>query len=397
MKLIFRSVLLIFLCHMGSSTKLFSYLNNYNSYGNGYQMGNQYTTYGMYRNNMGMNAYNTNREWPPQIPLSTQLVNNTPPTGVNGIPIPPSPPGTMNNFSNQSILPNSGNAAFSIPGTVNIANMGAIPNIGVTGNLGTPPPFNQNPSMPTFSSVPNTGFTANVGSSFNPNFMTSNTGILAGNSNVGNLGMVVNSSNPGIITTLTPTSTTNPSAMPNASNDDGFYKDVTYYVLKIAEQYNTSSTKKNNGILPDGALKHNKEAALKQREDRTIWNPILSMPTQLYKNCIYPSSKVNYTKFCKNSYLGVPDKLSSCLHSFCQVCCDHLGFIFESAASSFIGESLKLKEQQGINGMKQLINNVTIDSCKSECKVISFNIECLPSKYANISTTTFKRSTTRKN
>jgi hypothetical protein len=159
-----------------------------------------------------------------------------------------------------------------------------------------------------------------------------------------------------------------------ATEDNVYFNTVMFYVGKIAEQYNETKDKdmrkRMNGILGEGFPEESRLAALQQRENKSIWNPILAMPTQLYRNCIYPSSKVNYSKFCNNSYFGVKNKNSSCLYSFCQVCCDHLSFIYDNAArTSYIGELLRFRDPQSLDFMSKSIDYNTIANCKTECKV----------------------------
>jgi hypothetical protein len=362
MKLTFRLLILCLLCLIARTTKLYSYLNNYNTYRNGYQAGNQFLAYGMNRNTI----YDPKTGlWIPDAP---QGPGQIPQAGAlpQTLGAFPQTPGTM------PPLPGVPPQSTPIPGFQNVGQMPPLPNVPITSTPSVMSPLPGVPinaiptSMPPSPPLPaGTPFTP-VGTPLNGT---------TGNTNV------FGSVNPSTAT-ITPNQLA-PNGLPNSptpqapvSNpDEIFYKTITDNILEIAGRYNKSSPlkKKQNGVLPDGALKQNREAALKQREDRTIWNPILSLPTKLYKYCIYPPSKVGYPRFCKNSYLTFPEKMSSCQYSFCQVCCDHLGYIFEYGANtSKVAEALKLKDQQGLNGMKQLIDHATIDACKTECKVIYY-------------------------
>jgi hypothetical protein len=59
----------------------------------------------------------------------------------------------------------------------------------------------------------------------------------------------------------------------------------------------------------------------------------------------------------------------ACLYNFCEVCCDHLVFVYQNAAEkNLIGELLQLNQEQGIKSIKTIIDNTTIHNCKVECK-----------------------------
>jgi hypothetical protein len=52
----------------------------------------------------------------------------------------------------------------------------------------------------------------------------------------------------------------------------------------------------------------------------------------------------------------------------CQVCCDHLVFIYRNAGSSTFGHGLKLDTQQGQEAIRDVIDKTTVEKCKRECQ-----------------------------
>ncbi len=57
------------------------------------------------------------------------------------------------------------------------------------------------------------------------------------------------------------------------------------------------------------------------------------------------------------------------MYNFCEVCCDHLVFVYQNAAEkNIIGELLQLKQEQGIKAIKDIVNKNIIKKCKVECK-----------------------------
>ncbi len=58
----------------------------------------------------------------------------------------------------------------------------------------------------------------------------------------------------------------------------------------------------------------------------------------------------------------------ACLYNFCQVCCDHLVFIYQNAAQkNVIGDLLELNREQGLKTIKDILNINEISSCKKRC------------------------------
>ena len=105
----------------------------------------------------------------------------------------------------------------------------------------------------------------------------------------------------------------NPDKIDNPS--DGVFNRIQNYIRQISEQFMKSSDlmakRKNSGILPDSFPEEMKKRAEATREDRKIWNPLLNKPTDLYRMCLYPFAKVNYSKWCNNTFLGSKNKLNS--------------------------------------------------------------------------------------
>jgi hypothetical protein len=160
---------------------------------------------------------------------------------------------------------------------------------------------------------------------------------------------------------------------PPASPADGVYKRVLDHINKIAEERMKSSNlmekKKQNGALPEGFPDDLIAKAEESRKDTKKWKPIMGIPVELHRICLYPYAKINYVKWCDNNFYGSKNKDDSCLYNFCQVCCDNLPFVYQNAAEkNLIGELLQLNQEQGIKSMKELIDRNEIYNCKTECK-----------------------------
>lgn len=96
---------------------------------------------------------------------------------------------------------------------------------------------------------------------------------------------------------------------------DGAFNRMQDLIKSIAEGMMKSSDiltkRKNSGILPVGYSDRMKKLAQETRDNKNVWNPVMSIPTELYRMCIYPSSKVNYTKWCNNIFAGMQKKTTS--------------------------------------------------------------------------------------
>lgn len=176
---------------------------------------------------------------------------------------------------------------------------------------------------------------------------------------------------------------TTPVSAPNPS--DSSFKRILEYVTKLAEDKMKSSNlpakQKIAGSLPDGYPDAMIEKARNQRDQKKKYNRIMRLPTEMYRMCVYPFAKINYSKWCANSFFGAAKKSTSCLHTFCQVCCDHISFIYQYAAEkNLIGELMQLNQEQGIKSINNIVDRSQIHSCKLECQV-------------NIMTKHFRKST----
>ena len=99
------------------------------------------------------------------------------------------------------------------------------------------------------------------------------------------------------------------------SPSDGIYKRIIANIYTMAEKKMKSSDllqkKKISGSLPDGFSSRTKILALKSRDDLKKWKRVLSLPTELYRVCIYSRSNLNYFKWCNNNFLGSSNKKES--------------------------------------------------------------------------------------
>lgn len=103
---------------------------------------------------------------------------------------------------------------------------------------------------------------------------------------------------------------TNPPSHSNPS--DAVYRRVIDYINKIAEEKMKSSDlmkkKKIAGALPEGFPEETIKKALETRDDKKKWNKIMKLPTEIYRFCLYPLTKVNYVKWCNNNFYGTKIK-----------------------------------------------------------------------------------------
>jgi hypothetical protein len=102
---------------------------------------------------------------------------------------------------------------------------------------------------------------------------------------------------------------------PPANPSDAVFKRITDYVFNLAEQKMKSSDimakKKLAGSLPEGFPQEIIQKALNSRNDKKKWRQILGIPTELYRVCLYPTAKINYYKWCNNSFFGAKNKAES--------------------------------------------------------------------------------------
>jgi hypothetical protein len=105
---------------------------------------------------------------------------------------------------------------------------------------------------------------------------------------------------------------------PPANPSDTVYKRILEYINSLAEEKMKSSNilakKKITGALPEGYPEETVQKALDTRNDKKKWRPVLGLPTELYKMCLFPFSKVNYVKWCNNNFFGAKNKGESMFH-----------------------------------------------------------------------------------
>jgi hypothetical protein len=116
---------------------------------------------------------------------------------------------------------------------------------------------------------------------------------------------------------------TNP-AMNNISDkktespSDAVHKRISNYINELSQQYmkttDMNAKRKLTGQLPETYPESIIKEAKRMREDKHIWNFILDKPTEIYRTCLYPTAKVNYNKWCKNSFPGDIKKLDGILN-----------------------------------------------------------------------------------
>ena len=106
---------------------------------------------------------------------------------------------------------------------------------------------------------------------------------------------------------------TTPDAPPNPS--DAVYKRIQEYIHSLAEEQMKSKDimkkRKLAGALPEGFPEDVVKNALKTRKDKSKWWPILGIPTEYYRICLYPFARVNYVKWCNNNFFGAKNKADS--------------------------------------------------------------------------------------
>jgi hypothetical protein len=93
---------------------------------------------------------------------------------------------------------------------------------------------------------------------------------------------------------------------------DSVFGRVMKHIEELAQEKMKSSDilskRKMSGNLPQSFPKANREKAMAERSDRGKWLPILGYPTDLYRFCVVPFARINYSKWCKNAYFDTPKK-----------------------------------------------------------------------------------------
>ncbi len=96
---------------------------------------------------------------------------------------------------------------------------------------------------------------------------------------------------------------------------DTVYKRIVGYIYAMAEDSMKSSDllmkKKITGSLPEGYPTQTRRLALKSRDDLAKWKRTLGLPTELFRLCLYPNTKINYYKWCSNNFFGSKNKRDS--------------------------------------------------------------------------------------
>lgn len=96
---------------------------------------------------------------------------------------------------------------------------------------------------------------------------------------------------------------------------DPVYKRIVGYIYSMAEDSMKSSDlltkKKIAGALPEGYPSQTRKLALKTRDDIEKWRKTLGLPSELFRFCIYPNSKINYNKWCNNNFFSSKNKQDS--------------------------------------------------------------------------------------
>jgi hypothetical protein len=99
---------------------------------------------------------------------------------------------------------------------------------------------------------------------------------------------------------------------PPPSPADAAFKRVLDYVRKIAEEKMKSTNllekKKLNGALSSGYSEELIQKAKDSRQDKKKWNKLMALPTEIWRTCLYPESKVNYVRWCEGSFSGAKNK-----------------------------------------------------------------------------------------
>jgi len=101
--------------------------------------------------------------------------------------------------------------------------------------------------------------------------------------------------------------------IPKTKPSDFVLKKIRDNIFQLAEDKMKSADiiakARNFGVLQEGAPKDMKEKAKNFREDKTLWNPIMKNPVDIFRSCVFPSYKVNFVKWCKNAFFGKMKKL----------------------------------------------------------------------------------------
>lgn len=157
---------------------------------------------------------------------------------------------------------------------------------------------------------------------------------------------------------------------------DSIYAALKDKILSIADGLSkiprAIKKQKKAGILSEGFPKPFIKNARLNRDKTEKFMGILGYPTELYKFCVNPFAKVNYSKWCHHTFAGAQKKTTNCEYSFCAVCCDNLPFIYiYQAKNTSLGKKLDLDNEEGTKLIKNTLDTSEINSCRSVCQVIN--------------------------
>lgn len=97
------------------------------------------------------------------------------------------------------------------------------------------------------------------------------------------------------------------------SDSDFELEKIRNEVLTLAVDNMKSESKakkgKANGAFGNFANKFLKNKGKQSRKDKKLWG-FMNDPQEVYQFCVFPTYKVNFKKWCENSYLGKPVKLN---------------------------------------------------------------------------------------
>ena len=162
---------------------------------------------------------------------------------------------------------------------------------------------------------------------------------------------------------IKPTNSIDSSQKVSLVEPDKELESIRSYMKKYANELVAASDlyrkRIDNGILPEQYPSKIRNKARKSRYDYKKWNPVMLYPTALWRTCIYPTFRINYTTWCRHSF-GVTQsklKLNGCLNNYCIVCCDHLPFIYRDIINkNTIPTKLGFGKPNGANIIQSMIS-----------------------------------------
>ena len=127
-----------------------------------------------------------------------------------------------------------------------------------------------------------------------------------------------------------------------------------------------------NGILPSGTVDEMVANASKVHTDRSQWNKIMELPTEIWSFCVYPKYELNAMKWCERQYaIKHTDKVLDCKYNNCLVCCNMSPNILKGMANKgHMGRSLMMNEESGYRKINRAVNFEDINNCRKKCKEV---------------------------